>query len=92
MREEVKEALKPGDRVTLSEAGLEFFEGRRFPAHTGAVYTNILAQNAEVVKVSGDKVWLRFLKPRFPLNQPGKTCCGVSLEHLRRAGEGRVRA
>jgi hypothetical protein len=87
LKENDTPAFKPGDRVTLNEAGLEFFEGRRFPAQIGAVYSNILAQNTEVVKVSGETVWLKFIKPRFPLNQTGKNCCGVRPEHLRRAGE-----
>jgi len=89
MEEKDPLVFKPGDRVTLNEAGLEFFEARRFPAQIGAVYTNILAQNTEVVRSEGDTVWLKFITPRYPLNDPEKNRCGVRREHLRAAGPGK---
>ncbi len=80
--EKNREEFRPGDRVTLSRKGLAFFETRRFPAIVGAIYSNILGHNTEVLRVDGDHVRLKLIKLRFPAEK-GKNDFGILMENLR---------
>ena len=83
------EEFLPGDRVTLNERGLEFFETRRFPPQIGALYTNILGDNTEVLRTEGEYVRLRMRVVRFPATEAERNDFGVTAAHLKkRRGRG----
>lgn len=71
-----------GDKVTLSDQGLKFFEKRKFPVQIGAIYANILGQNTEVVSHEANYVRIRMLKVKFPATCERENNFGVRIEHL----------
>lgn len=54
--------MKPGDIVTLKNAGKLFLWVGGFPAPVGALYINILDNTALVLEIEENTVWIKMVK------------------------------
>jgi len=76
--------FKKGDIVTLNSTGIEFLEGRGFPAVVGALYSTIKSKGAEVLSIKGKYARVKLLTTKFPVTITKTNDFGVYINHLKK--------